>query len=110
MDKNRRLEKIDIPSYSFNQEMFNSISHFFGVSIGIVIIAISIVLFVAYGLPLTYFIGLLIFGVSALTLYLISGLYHIESSNRIRAKKIKRILDHCTIYLLIGGTYTPIMN
>ena len=88
--------------------MFNSISHFFGVSIGIVIIAISIVLFVAYGLPSTYFIGLLIFGVSTLTLYLVSGLYHIENPNRIRAKKIKRILDHCTIYVLIAGTYTPI--
>ena len=108
MDKNRRLEKIDIPSYTFNQEMFNSVSHFFGVSIGVAVITISIILFSAYGLPLVYFVGLLIFGLSALTLYMVSGLYHVESPKREYVKKIKRILDHCTIYFLIAGTYTPI--
>ena len=52
--------------------------------------------------------GLLIFGSSVIALYLVSGLYHGEQSTNEKAKKIKRVLDHCTIYVLIAGTYTPI--
>lgn len=108
MKQTTRLEKIDIPSYSINQEMFNSISHFLGAAIGVVICIIAFFLRIMLGLPSNYFIGLLVFGISAITLYMVSGLYHIEDPNRVIAKKIKRILDHCTIFVLIAGTYTPI--
>ena len=108
MNQQRRLERIEIPSYSLNQEMFNGISHFAGVFIGVVIIFNAIALRYVSGLLLNYYIGLLVFGVTAILLYLISGLYHIENPKRTKSKRIKRILDHCTIYLLIAGTYTPI--
>ncbi len=39
-------------------------------------------------------------------LYTVSTLYHALNVNR--AKSVFRVLDHCTIYLLIAGTYTPI--
>ncbi len=107
-NKEKRLAKIDIPSYSLNQERFNSVSHFFGLPIGVFVIVSAIVLFSVKQLSLSFFFGLLIFGVSIISLYLISGLYHFESPTNEKAKKIKRVLDHCTIYLLIAGTYTPI--
>lgn len=47
-----------------------------------------------------------IFGGTMILLYTVSTLYHALNVNR--AKKVFRVLDHCTIYLLIAGTYTPI--
>ena len=45
-----------------------------------------------------------IYGTSLVLLFLVSTLYH---SSRGRAKDVLRKLDHCSIYLLIAGTYTP---
>jgi hemolysin III len=47
-----------------------------------------------------------IYGTTLILLYLTSTLYH---STRGRAKEVLRKLDHCSIYLLIAGTYTPFM-
>ena len=108
MSKNCRLARIDIPQYSHTQDLFNSISHFAGVLIGLVICIIAFVLRFSNNLDISFFFGLLVFGFSAIVLYLVSGLYHIESTKNETAKKVKRIIDHCTIYVLIAGTYTPI--
>lgn len=48
---------------------------------------------------------MVIYGVSMILLYVMSSIYHFLHRNR--AKKVFRIFDHCTIYLLIAGTYTP---
>src|SRR5690606_16627837 len=48
--------------------------------------------------------GIAIYGATLLLLFLVSTLYH---SSRGRAKAVLRKLDHCAIYLLIAGTYTP---
>jgi len=45
-----------------------------------------------------------IYGSMLLTLYVVSTLYH---STRGKLKEVFRKLDHCSIYLLIAGTYTP---
>ena len=108
MEKQTRLSKIDIPSYTFSQERFNSLSHFLGVPIGIIVIAISTALYVKVGIALSYFIGLLVFGVSIIALYLVSAIYHGENPANEKQKKMMRIVDHCTIFVLIAGTYTPI--
>ena len=49
-------------------------------------------------------VGASIFGATLVLLYAVSTLYH---SLRGRAKAVLRKLDHCAIYLLIAGTYTP---
>ena len=106
--REKNLLKISIPKYTFKQEVFNSVSHFLGVPLGIATIVISFILYFVNHLALGYFIGLLVFGISIVALYMVSGLYHSESPNKPVNKKVKRVLDHCTIYLLIAGTYTPI--
>lgn len=106
--RERNLLKISIPKYTFKQELFNSVSHFLGAPIGIATIVAAFILYFINNIQIGYFIGLLVFGLSTIALYLVSGLYHIESPNKPINKKIKRVLDHCTIYLLIAGTYTPI--
>ena len=108
MNATNRLRKIDIPSYSFKQELFNSISHFIGAPLGLFIIIIASMLSIKFNLPTSYLIGLLVFGLTTIILYTVSGVYHISDPAKENSKKIKRIIDHCTIYLLIAGTYTPI--
>ena len=101
------LDSILIPNYSRKQELFNSISHFIGVIIALTILVFGIAKVSTGNISVFYFIGLLIFGITALAVYTISGVYHyLDKDNKV--KKIFRVIDHCTIYLLIAGTYTPI--
>ena len=101
------LESIQIPNYSRKQETFNAFSHFIGIVIALTIIVFGIVKLASESINLFYFFGLLIFGITALAVYTISGVYHyLDRDNKL--KKIFRVIDHCTIYLLIAGTYTPI--
>jgi len=46
-----------------------------------------------------------IYGASLILLYAVSTLYH--AATRPKAKRILRLIDHCAIYLLIAGSYTP---
>ena len=101
------LDSIQIPNYSRKQEIFNAFSHFLGVAIALVIIVFSVIQLISGSISVFYFLGLLIFGVAALAVYTISGVYHyLDKSSK--SKKIFKVIDHCTIYLLIAGTYTPI--
>lgn len=52
-------------------------------------------------------VGSAIYGATMITLYTMSSVYH-GLSPRLMAKKVMQVLDHCTIYFLIAGTYTPI--
>ena len=101
------LDSILIPNYSRKQELFNSISHFIGAIIALTILVFGIAKVSTGNISVFYFIGLVIFGITALAVYTISGVYHyLDKDNKV--KKIFRVIDHCTIYLLIAGTYTPI--
>ena len=101
------LDNIQIPNYSKKQEMFNALSHFLGIVVALVILIFGMARLISGSISQFYFFGLLIFGVSALAVYTISGVYHyLDKENKL--KKIFRVIDHCTIYLLIAGTYTPI--
>ena len=101
------LDSIQIPNYSRKQEMFNSLSHFLGVIIALVILVFGVAKLANGSINLFYFFGLLIFGITALAVYTISGVYHyLDKDNKL--KKIFRVIDHCPIYILIAGTYTPI--
>ena len=100
------VEQISIPSYTRKQENFNAWSHFLGIFLALVLFLFTINRFTTNQITLLSTIGLLIFAISMLAVYLISGIYHyLDKDNHY--KKIFRVLDHCTIYLLIAGTYTP---
>ena len=101
------LDNIAIPNYSRKQEVFNAFSHFLGIAIALAILVFAFINLANGNIRVFYFIGLIIFGVTALAVYTISGVYHYLNKDD-KAKKIFRVIDHCTIYLLIAGTYTPI--
>ena len=96
-----------MPEYSKGEEIFNYVSHIVGGSIGIFMVIFSSICFVVKNLNLSEYLSVLTYSITIILLYTISTLYH-ALSKKLIAKRIFRILDHCTIYLLIAGTYTPI--
>ncbi|MBQ6796816.1 MAG: hemolysin III family protein [Clostridia bacterium] len=92
--------------YTVGEEIVNTASHFVGALFG----AAALVLCCGYSLIKhdTYMlVGCLIYGISLILLYSVSSVYH--GLPKCFGKKIMRIVDHCTIYLLIAGTYTPVI-
>lgn len=96
-----------MPKYSLGEEIFNYVSHIVGGSIGVFIIIFCSIYGGIKNIGAWNLISLLIFGVCTIGLYTLSTLYHGLKANTI-SKRVFRILDHCAIYLLIAGTYTPI--
>lgn len=104
--KERRLEKreaLGLPVYSLGEEIFSAVSH--GVSALIAVAALVLLIVFCEKKPMNV-VSVSIFGTTMVLLYTISTIYHALGINR--AKVVFRSLDHCTIFLLIAGTYTPI--
>ena len=104
MEKNTKPHRIAIPRYTLGEELINSISHGVGAGLGITALVLCIVKSCR---PLDGYklASSIVFGLTTTLLYLMSCLYHALKVNR--AKRVFRVIDHCTIFLLIAGTYTP---
>lgn len=104
MEKNAKPHRIAIPRYTLGEELINSISHGVGAGLGITALVLCIVKSCS---PLDGYklASSIVFGLTTTLLYLMSCLYHALKVNR--AKRVFRVIDHCTIFLLIAGTYTP---
>lgn len=90
--------------YSKGEEIFNGVTHIVGGGIGIIFLIIGTIIASIKGDSLDI-LALVIYGVSMIILYSMSSIYHMLNLNK--GKAVFQILDHCTIYLLICGTYTP---
>lgn len=100
--KRTKLADRELPVYTKGEEVANMVTHIIGAVIGIVAIVLcSIKAKNAYGV-----VSGVIFGVSMIILYTMSSIYH-GLSPKVKGKKVIQILDHCTIFLLIAGSYTP---
>ena len=84
-------------------ERFNSISHLVGAGLAVAGAAVLVVLAARLGDPWKI-VSFSVYGAMLVALYVFSTLYH---SVRGRAKNVLRKFDHCSIYLLIAGSYTP---
>ena len=94
-----------LPSYSKGEEIFNMVSHIVGGAVGIAAIPVCVVTAALHGNVYGVVSGA-IFGATMLILYCMSSIYH-GLSPRLTAKKVFQVIDHCTIFVLIAGTYTP---
>jgi hemolysin III len=95
-----------IPKYTKKEELFNSISHGFGLLLSIPALILLVVYACIEG-SVWHIISFSIYGSTLVTLYLASTLYH--SAKRPEIKKKLNVFDHSAIYLLIAGTYTPFL-
>lgn len=87
----------------YHGERFNSISHLAGAALATVGTAVLITTAARLGDPWKI-VSFAVYGAALVALYVFSTLYH---SLRGRAKQVLRKFDHCCIYLLIAGSYTP---
>ena len=99
----KKLKEFNLPEYSISEELMNAISHGIGAVLSIVAI---VLLIINSNFEIRSIICVTIYSVSLFVLYIISTLYHALLPSK--AKKVFRVLDHCSIFLLIAGTYTPI--
>ena len=98
------IEEIEIPKYSLGEELWNAISHGLGAVFGIVATILMLVKAIPTNDPFKI-VSSIVYGVSIIVLFTISCIYHSLAKNN--GKKVLRILDHDTIYILIVGSYTP---
>ena len=94
-----------LPVYTKGEEIFNMVSHIVGGAIGIAILTLCVIFAAIHKDGYALASGI-VYGISLILLYTMSSIYHglrIDS----KAKKVFQIIDHCSIFLLIAGTYTP---
>lgn len=90
--------------YTVGEEIANSVTHGIGAVFGITATVLLIVFSAIDGDPWKI-VSSSIYGATLILLYTMSTLYHSFTGPRVKA--VFRIFDHCMIYLLIAGTYTP---
>lgn len=96
----------NVAGYSANEELANTYSHALGIILSVV--GLFYLLYVAISsASLSLGISYTVYGLSLLSLYSASTLYHHTKDERLKLKYKK--LDHICIYFLIAGSYTPIM-
>lgn len=97
-----RVKKL--PIYTLFEELCNSISHGIGALLGVAALVLCLVKTLPTGDFYRIFSSFA-YGISLIILYTISTVYHALKRNK--GKAVMRILDHCSIYFLIAGSYTP---
>lgn len=103
--KRTKLRDRILPKYTKGEEIFNMTSHIVGGALGIVALVLCVVFATVHGNGYGVVSGA-IYGVTMVILYTMSSIYHGLNPKR-KAKKVFQVLDHCSIYLLIAGSYTP---
>jgi hemolysin III len=94
----KQLDKLSI------EEVANTLTHGFGLLLSLIGLGVLVYLASIYG-DIWYIVSAVIYGLSLIALYSASTLYHGATSPELKEKL--RLVDHCCIYLLIAGTYTP---
>ena len=104
--KRTPIRERTLPDYTRGEELCNMITHIVGGALGLV----ALILCALFGARHHSAWGVVcgcVFGFAMLALYTISSVYH-GLSPRLLGKRVLQVLDHCSIFLLIAGTYTPV--
>lgn len=104
----KRTKLVDrlLPDYTNGEEIFNMVTHIVGGGLGVVYLTLCVIV-AALHRNVWGVVSSAIYGASVIALFTMSSVYH--GLKPVMAKKVLQVLDHCTIYFMIAGTYTPIM-
>lgn len=105
MSVRTKLKDRVLPTYTKGEEIFNMVSHILGVVLGVVALVLCTVFSALHG-NVYGVVSSVIYGISLIVLYTMSSVYHGLSKN-LFAKRVFQVLDHCTIFIMIAGCYTP---
>ena len=100
-----RFKDRPLPDYTRGEEIFNVASHVTGAVFGAVVLTLCVVFSALRG-NVWSVVASAIYGGSMILLYTVSSVYH--GLGRHNGKRVMQVIDHCTIFLLIAGTYTPV--
>ena len=104
--KRTKLRDRKLPDYTKGEEVMNMVTHIVGGGIGLLALVFCVIKSVMKG-SLVGVLSSAVYGVCMVGLYAMSSIYHgLRPGN---AKLVMQVMDHCTIYFLIAGTYTPIV-
>ena len=101
-----KLADRKLPDYTRREEIANMVTHIIGGAFGVIALVLCVV-FAAVHRNIWGTIGGAIYGAMMIFLYTVSSVYHGLTPER--PKKVMQVLDHCTIYALILGTYVPVL-
>ena len=104
--KRTPLHARTLPTYSRGEELMNMITHIVGGALGVVVLLSCVI----RSALLNNFFGILsstIYGTTFITMFTISSVYHGLAPGM--TKKVMQVIDHCTIYFLIAGTYSAVV-
>lgn len=97
-------DKSQLPVYTKGEELFNMITHIVGGGLAIAALVLCVIKAALNHNPMGVVSGA-VYGATLIILYTMSSLYHGITNKP--AKRVLRVFDHCSIFLLIAGTYTP---
>ncbi len=100
------LKDRTLPGYTRGEDIANMVTHIVGGAFGIAVLVISIIIAALHS-NVWGVVGASIYGATMVVLYTMSSVYHGLKPGM--GKKVMQVIDHCTIYFLIAGTYTPIL-
>lgn len=106
MAKRIKLRDRILPNYSRGEEIMNMVTHIVGGGLGVLIL-LGCVIKAALNRNVLGVVGSAIYSGTMIALYCMSSVYHGLRPGT--GKKVMQVIDHCTIYFLICGTYTPIL-
>jgi len=104
--KRTRLSDRSLPDYSRGEEIMNMVTHIVGGAMGIAVLVLCVIRAALNG-NVYGVVTSAIYGAMLVVMFTISSVYHGLRPNM--GKKVMQVLDHCTIYFLIAGTYTVIV-
>ncbi|MBP3683588.1 MAG: hemolysin III family protein [Oscillospiraceae bacterium] len=102
--KRTKLSDRKLPDYTRGEELMNMITHIVGGGLGVVVL-LTCVIRAALNDNFYGILSCTIYGTTFITMFTISSVYHGLKAGI--GKKVLQVIDHCTIYFLIAGTYTP---
>ena len=104
--KRTRLADRLLPDYTRGEEIMNMVTHIVGGAVGIVALPLCVIRAAVNG-NVFGIVTSSVYGTTMITMFTISSVYHGLRPNL--GKKVMQVIDHCTIYFLIAGTYTVVV-
>ena len=101
-----KLKDRVLPDYTRGEELMNTLTHAAGAVLGVAALVLCILQAAAHR-NIWGIVGASVYGASMVLLYCVSSVYHGMKPGM--GKKVMQVIDHCTIYFLIAGTYTPVL-
>lgn len=105
MQRTKLCDRV-LPQYSLGEERMNMITHIVGGALGLVMLLMCVIK-AAYERNIWGIVASCVYGLSLIALYTVSSIYH--GMKPCMGKKVMQVIDHCTIYFLIAGSYTVVV-